>query len=211
MITIRLCIHIVIWAGKFRNWETTKRTTNNTFLKLVRWHYCVSLSCVCVWLHIRDCELHSDSCGLVLLHYMPSRFLRASEIMCKSSQSHSGSKLLFWKVRWRCSSDSPVGLRGNQPSCSEVCKTPQTTADNWKKVWTFFGRNVLEIHNNTNTTTTPEYAEAGVVVVGKAAEAKALASLKIGEDKGKVLHSTSVPESEQTKGKMYTWVREFVE
>lgn len=75
----------------------------------------------------------------------------------------------------------------------------------------FFGRNVLEIHNNTNTTTTPEYAEAGVIVVGKAAEAKALASLKIGEDKGKVLHSTSVPESEQTKGKMYTWVREFVE
>lgn len=47
------------------------------------------------------------------------------------------------------------------------------------------------------TVHSPQYAEAGVCAVGEATEAEALASLKVSQNKSKVLHTHSIPYSEQ--------------
>lgn len=43
----------------------------------------------------------------------------------------------------------------------------------------------------------PEYAKAGVCVVGETAKPEPLASLKVGQNKSKVLHGHSLPRSAQ--------------
>lgn len=43
----------------------------------------------------------------------------------------------------------------------------------------------------------PEYAKAGMCAVGEATETKPLASLKVSQNKSKVLHGHSIPRSVQ--------------
>lgn len=43
----------------------------------------------------------------------------------------------------------------------------------------------------------PEYAKAGLGAVGETTETEALASLKVSQNKSKVLHGHSIPHSEQ--------------
>ncbi len=54
--------------------------------------------------------------------------------------------------------------------------------------------NLLRLLSRTNV---PEYAEAGMCAVGETTEAKPLASLKVSQNKSKVLHGHSVPHSVQ--------------
>lgn len=55
--------------------------------------------------------------------------------------------------------------------------------------------NIIFAHPHTNV---PEYAKAGACAVGETTEAKPLASFKVSQNKGKVLHSHSIPHSVQT-------------
>lgn len=105
--------------------------------------------------------------------------------------------------------NSPVLLWGNRPSCWEVCKTLQTMEDNcnWLKMgfvvvlkawinltWGFLFQTAPCTHSHTNV---PEYAKAGTCAVGETTETKPLASLKVSQNKSKVLHGHSIPHSVQ--------------
>lgn len=60
------------------------------------------------------------------------------------------------------------------------------------------GMRIALSHTFTHShTDVPEYAKAGMCVVGETAKAKPLASLEVSQNKSKVLHSHSLPRSVQ--------------
>lgn len=58
--------------------------------------------------------------------------------------------------------------------------------------------------SHRHTVVVPEYAKAGLCAVGETTEAKALASLKVSQNKSKVLHCHAIPHPEQIYGQIET-------